>query len=309
MDCIVYEKPKLAALLFDRLIPIPTVSKLMRLESNIEDFPFKFHEEFYGDAKVPQLIKLLPDGLSEEHLTFSILLSTLWYLNKTDKPKYRSFLEGARIAADSYSKSILKIGEILDQESDKVKFWQKSLDRAVLSILKPGTEIFGTCELAETIEHEESAFVEMSGLPNIDESKIEWDQIFEVRKDKIALRKLRRLRTFIIDNYHGKSKAYIEDDLMTRIDDYEDAATSWGLETVKSIFSVGGSQKLFPAVGTGLFAAFCGASGMISAGTGAIIALGSVLIQIRNSRKLFEMSQTKDPVRYLIDLQDMTKKD
>ena len=59
-----------------------------------------------------------------------------------------------------------------------------------------------------------------ANIPLIDTSKASWEQILERRKDTRALRKLRKLKMFLQDNYQGKDKDYIEDDLAMRLDKY-----------------------------------------------------------------------------------------
>ena len=54
--------------------------------------------------------------------------------------------------------------------------------------------------------------------------------------------------------------AFREDDLMTRIEDHQEAAKKWGLKTLSSTLSVGASEKLLAATAGGLVAAIAGAS-------------------------------------------------
>src|SRR5439155_18622697 len=77
-----------------------------------------------------------------------------------------------------------------------------------------------------------------SGLPLVDTSRATWDQVMELRADPEARRQLRRLRLFFLENYTGKPKAFIEDDLLRRIDDYESTRRKHGFEAVLSSMSV-----------------------------------------------------------------------
>jgi hypothetical protein len=77
------------------------------------------------------------------------------------------------------------------------------------------------CDLAVTIP----------SLQLIDISATSWDQIIDFRRDNDATEKLRRFRVFAYQNYTDKSRDYIEDDILTRLADYERAVKKWGFAT------------------------------------------------------------------------------
>jgi hypothetical protein len=72
---------------------------------------------------------------------------------------------------------------------------------------------------------------------------IDWKQIIEFRQDREATEKLRRFRLFAYDNYRGKSKAYVEDDLLRRLDEYETTVKQWGFETAEGALNILASSK------------------------------------------------------------------
>jgi hypothetical protein len=87
-----------------------------------------------------------------------------------------------------------------------------------------------------------------------------WDQILEFRRDKTAKEKLRRFRLFADVNYRGKSKAYVEDDILRRLDDYESTVKQWGFETAEGAFNILASSKTLAGTGAGaLISALAGA--------------------------------------------------
>lgn len=73
--------------------------------------------------------------------------------------------------------------------------------------------------------------ITIPSLRLIDISTTSWDQITDFRRDKDAMEKLRRFRVFAYQNYTGKSRDYIEDDILTRLADYEQAVKKWGFAT------------------------------------------------------------------------------
>jgi len=59
----------------------------------------------------------------------------------------------------------------------------------------------------------------ISGISLIDAEHADWEQIISLREDSDSKEALRRFRLFTFDNYRGKSKSYIEDDIAKRIAD------------------------------------------------------------------------------------------
>lgn len=70
-----------------------------------------------------------------------------------------------------------------------------------------------------------------------DANELSWDAIIELRKDAAARKRLRRLRVFAANEYAGRSRAFIEDDLSVRMEDYEQTLRTWGIKTVLGALS------------------------------------------------------------------------
>jgi len=85
----------------------------------------------------------------------------------------------------------------------------------------------------------------------IEVDSVDWKQIMEFRKDREAREKLRRFRLFAYDNYLGKSKAYIEDDILQRMDDYETTVKQWRFETAEGAYNILFSPKTLAGTGAG----------------------------------------------------------
>lgn len=85
-----------------------------------------------------------------------------------------------------------------------------------------------------------------ANIPLIDTSKASWEQIFELRKNTRALGKLRKLKIFLQDDYQGKEKDYIENDLAMRLDKYSDVCRDHGLEN-QSLPAANGAGCQTPA--------------------------------------------------------------
>lgn len=138
-------------------------------------------------------------------------------------------------------------------------------------------------------------------LPWIDADAASWEQIIEFRQDIESARKLRRLRLFFYENYAGKSSAFIGDDLLKRLDDYEAVRKKHGFEALTgSLSSILKSSNLVSAVGAGLAAALFGGP-VLGVGTTAAVEVGNFSIEL--SRKLFTVREYEKghEFAYLID--------
>jgi hypothetical protein len=127
----------------------------------------------------------------------------------------------------------------------------------------------------------------LANIPLIDISKASWEQIFELRKDTRALGKLRKLKMFLQDNYQGKGKDYIEDDLTMRLDKYSDVCRDHGLETSLSLLSmVLDARRLQIAIAGGVAAALPG-SPLAGLSAAVSIALGQVVLEVATKKHSF----------------------
>lgn len=97
----------------------------------------------------------------------------------------------------------------------------------------------------------DSVIMAIASLELIDAQTVGWSQILEFRKSSEARDKLRRLRLFAFENYAGRSRAFIEDDLHQRLSDYHDALKEWGFETRQGTISALLHSKLMGSALTG----------------------------------------------------------
>lgn len=136
----------------------------------------------------------------------------------------------------------------------------KGLQRAWqnLSRLYPSTNVLPMImrpELTSRFASEEEADISLTvaSLKLIDTDACEWEQLLEFRKDTEAMSKLRRLRLFAYENYRDKSRDFIEDDIHTRILDYERAVKKWGFTTTTGAINTLLDSKLIAGGVAGSF--------------------------------------------------------
>lgn len=151
-------------------------------------------------------------------------------------------------------------------------------DRSIQAI--PIYDSFGGFEHEYRPGSSECIVAALDGLELAVEGALSWGQVLEMRKDKAAKEKLRRLRHWFDHNMIGKEIPFIVDELATRLSDYEWALKKYGVKTAtgvaadlldpKFIAAVGASSATLVMAGADLWAAIGVAS----------VAIGRVALSI-----------------------------
>jgi hypothetical protein len=143
-------------------------------------------------------------------------------------------------------------------------------------------------------------------LPSLDlvrTDRTSWAQIIEFRKDKKSQAQLRRLRSFAYENYKGKSRAYVEDDILRRLDDYESTIKRWQFETVRGTVNMVLTSKMLAGSFTGSFiSALIGAPlpAAIAAVGGLTLEVGKVALELRKRKFELRSILEDNPLSYLV---------
>ncbi|MGI8569331.1 MAG: hypothetical protein ACR2KT_09830 [Methylocella sp.] len=141
--------------------------------------------------------------------------------------------------------------------------------------------------------------ISLASLRLVDASCCSWEQILEFRRDGEARDKLRRLRLFAYDNYAGKSKDYVEDDILKRIADYDEAAKQWGFETTLS------------ALNMLLVSTFFGAPSVAVATAvgGGVLEIGRLALDVTKQRFALRRLIRENPVSYISHVRSQLQND
>lgn len=142
----------------------------------------------------------------------------------------------------------------------------------------------------------------LSHLNLVDASELPWEHVHELRKDQVAQDKLRRLRLFAFQNYSGKSRGFIEDDLLSRISDYEASAKKWGLETTQGTLSVALNSRLAAGALAGSFAsAIFGQplAALVAGSAGVLLELSNIALEVQKRRLAFDSLSRENPVSFI----------
>lgn len=146
--------------------------------------------------------------------------------------------------------------------------------------------------------------ISLASLNLIDAESATWEQLLEFRRDAEARAKLRRLRLFAYENYSGKSKQFIEDDLLTRINDYHEAVRKWRFDCKSGIFTALLNSKLVQGgLGVSVLSSLCHEplAAIASAGGAVVLELGRTLLEIRKQQFTLRDLMRTNPVSYIAD--------
>lgn len=178
------------------------------------------------------------------------------------------------------------------------------------TLSKPINTIFGT-----GATNEQSAVLEpeliLNSIKLIDTTDLSRKYLLEIKKDKEAMKNLRRLYTFIYQNYKDKPLTYIEDDLLNRIDQYATNTNHLGLKTkdavLKIIFS---SSTLVAGTTTAIFTALSGSTTTLpqSLAVGSTFILGNIGLELRSLKRDTYKFEQENPITFLIDAQKRSTK-
>jgi hypothetical protein len=153
----------------------------------------------------------------------------------------------------------------------------------------------------------EEVAVTLATLDLVDTTCASWEQITEFRRDPVSRTKLRRLRVFAADSYAGKSRAYVEDDLLRRLDDYDETVRRWGFETRHAVLTtLLNSKSLLAVAGVSLLSVLFGAPTLAGAGAlaGAAVEIGRVSVEVSRRRFALRSALRDNPVSYIADAKE-----
>lgn len=158
--------------------------------------------------------------------------------------------------------------------------------------------------------HESKSMIDpsfiLTRLQLIDAGTISWPQIIEIRKDEESKKKLTRLRTFMFEEFSGKPLAYIEDKLAIAIEDYRLAANKHGAVLRHGALRIAASENLMNAAMAGFLSAVAGCSIPVSAAVGASALIAGAAVELHYVRRDQNATRLRNPVRYLIDLKNLS---
>lgn len=150
--------------------------------------------------------------------------------------------------------------------------------------------------------------VSVHHLRVIDTDRLTIPQIMEFRADQDAMKKMRAFRIFAYEHYSDKGRAFIEDDLQRRLDDYTEAVRSSGFETkLKTLSFLFESKVLRGALATSAVAMLMGNPTLAieAFSAGAIVEVGKLSLTYAQQRHELHKICRENPISYIADVRRM----
>lgn len=160
------------------------------------------------------------------------------------------------------------------------------------------------CASEDFLRKSESEEISLTipSLRLINTEVISLSHLAEFRRDSEAQQKLRRFRLFVYENYNGKNRAFIEDDIQKRLAEYEDAVKKWGFETKSAALTTIVDSKMVAGGIAGSFLTayyhqpdLAIASGLLTAG----ITVGKIAVELGKQKFALRKLIAENPVSYI----------
>jgi hypothetical protein len=280
---------KAAALYFDRIVPVAFRSLRGDKKGLFLEAP--------DPVPVKVIVKLIFGDEAPDYLVISYL-DDYWSPFMRGLNPFLKNRKGSSLDLEAYTE--LKTLYLSNSSSPKLGSVRSEFAKFAKKLGVPSYSVLLPDETPTASFTEAYSCLVASKLPLIDASTATWDQIIELRRSPEAKIKLRRLRLFFFENYTGKPKSYVEDDLLRRLDDYEKARREFGFDTITSSISVLlDSQNLQASLVAGLAAAlFGGPTAAISAG--ASVELGKFSLEVAKKRAQIRSLSDGHELAYII---------
>jgi hypothetical protein len=193
--------------------------------------------------------------------------------------------------------------------------WAKEVELLVEKFRLKGLPVIAPSTFTSEGDSTADLALTLCNLHLIDVSSTSWQQITDFRKDSDARQKLRRLRLFAAETYSGKSRAYIEDDLSLRIQDYNEVVQRSGFETKQAALTMLLTSKPLGVAGVALGASLLSAlfgvpiTGVpvalgISGGATALVEIGKIGLEVSRRTFMLRNALQDNPVSYLVTARD-----
>jgi hypothetical protein len=137
------------------------------------------------------------------------------------------------------------------------------------------------CDIEYKAGSSQSLLAAVEGIRVVDEARLTWEQVQEVRRDTAAKARLRRMRHWLDTEMVGKPMSYVSDEIGIRVDDYENSLKKHGIETFWGAMSDLLDEKFVMGISGAVAGASVAGGGMWGAIAGAGLAIGRVTISLR----------------------------
>lgn len=295
---VCFKDLKTAALYFDRVVPVA----FRQMSGTGSDIVTSFPEPIPAAALVDIVFDRAPSTRDEHYTLFGQVVDG-WgdFANRVQRYRTRRFNSSLHDAYEDLHEAYLRNAAIegLGPVRHHFSEFAVSLGVRASAVLIPSS--------ASADGADDDPIVRVAGLGLVDTSRASWEQILELRRDSKSRVQLQRLRSFLTEQYSGKSLAFVEDDLAQRISQYEDARRKHGFELVTgSISALLDASNLQAATAASLAAAIIGGP-WLGASAATLIEVGKASLEFAKRRRTMVDWQSNHELAYIVELGERTE--
>ncbi len=203
-----------------------------------------------------------------------------------------------------------------DEQGNKIAIWhlctegERADSLRLLNDLLKSTGTFIRQQWSDTDRCPEdnsgAPCIAVSGMNLVDTDKLSWKHLIDFKNDTDSVAQLRRLRIFLATEYPGKEIGFIKDDLINRIEEYNQAISKWGFATRSSAFEIifDSKDKLSEIASYGAAALIVGPNSLPAAAAltiGASASIGKLLLRVSRRRNELLTLKQNNPITFLAE--------
>jgi len=318
-NILCFDNSKQAALYFERVLPL---DELWRIEESklfkdiIYDLQNIHSDEVYKILK--HNLNVFFRKLTERATSGEAINKIQWFfqihndLNKLGKSKEDIRNEENLKTIIEYTMIFCSIAYINNIEIPTLGKFQDYVNEFLKAMHMKHSDIIISSDIMKIYEAENNDInISIANIPIVNTENVDWENILEFRKDNDSKRKLRNLRLFIYEKYEGKSRAYIEDDIERRVDEYHDTCKKHGFDNKISKLSLLLDSKNLSVIFLSATGAAIWGEPIVAAGTvmtGAVIEIGKMCIELSKKKYAFHMLKNNHEMAYIIEARERLKK-
>lgn len=290
------ERPKTTSLFFDKIWVPP-------------DFKYSPYGIAYGFNNIPSEICI--EDKNEKKLNEQLKIMSYAMLNKYGPDVFSCTSLDELINAEK-NREVISLKKNKNIESDFEFLYSNNRNIGIRKIVANFRQIYGieitplfinktkfeeciSASLDEQRKDDNCNALEVSinYIPTILEDQLTWEQVLNLRRDKVSKNKLKRLKYWINLELKDKSRDEIVSLLDKMIDDYKFALTKHGILT-----TIGGFSSILTSSSTVIEAITEDFSGVLSAGF--VITAGIITF---TTSQIIDLMQTKrEPIAFIYDV-------
>ena len=290
--CICSDNLKMAALIYDKIVPIPKYSKASKgkIKSDL-NLPEEVCFPLRSTGALRQFMIDSDKGIAKIDVSYYLdhkkdIFNSSWVVND---------------AQGIVNQFVYELMEIY--------FRTQALERKNIAYsVIPPTGFDPIINTPNSLT--DSLGFTFSNLKVIDAENADWEQILEFRKDKDALKKLRRFKLFFYDELADKDITYINDLIAVKMEDYENSCKKHGIDMIqKSYKTILNSKILLAGFSSSIAALILNKPELfqLSAIGAGLLELGRITLEVSHAHVERKIMRNANEISYFVQAKKKLK--